>query len=430
MFIMNSFERPHVARLVRMLENDGAMRIVAITGPRQTGKTTIALQARRRLEASGRPCWYVPLDDPTPDEFHAPGLLDGVDTIPAGSSPDARWLVDIWESARRAAERVEQGLVLVLDEIQSIPRWSNVVKGLWDGDRRSERSLRIAILGSAPWSLLTGLHESLAGRFDPLPVAHWSLLEMARAFDLTLDEFVFLGGYPGSVHGRPGAWNLGAWRRHIARAITTPAIDRDIVQLTRVRKPALMRQLMDLAPRHSGQIMSYNKLLGQLRDAGNVTTVAQYLERLSDAGLVTGLSRYAPSPHRSRAASPKLNVLNTALMTAVSGYSMEEAMAVTDYWGRVVESAVGAHLWNTRDVGTRIHYWRDRAKRANEVDFVVDRGAHVLGIEVKSGRPGGASGLRAFRDRFPDARTLLVGTGGVPLNEFLSRSAEEWLEES
>ena len=332
-------------------------------------------------------------------------------------------------AGRRSGQ--SRGLVLILDEIQTIPRWSNVVKGLWDGDRRSRRPLKTVILGSAPWSLLTGLHESLAGRFDPLPVAHWSFREMARAFDFTLDEYLFLGGYPGSVHGRPGTWNLDAWQRHIVRAITTPAIDRDIVQLTRIRKPALMRQLMDLAPRHSGQIMSYNKLLGQLRDAGNVTTVAQYLGQLSDAGLITGLGRYAPSPHRSRAASPKLNVLNTALMTAVSGYSMEQAMAASDYWGRVVESAVGAHLWNTRGVATRIHYWRDRARRANEVDFVVERGPHLLGIEVKSGRRGGrTAGLDAFAKRFPHAKTLVVGTGGLPFNEFLSLDAEEWLNET
>lgn len=411
-----------------MLEEDEALRIIAITGPRQTGKTTIALQARKRLEASGRPCWYVPLDDPTPNESYAPGLLDGVDTIPAGGSRDDRWLVEIWESARRAAERAGGSLVLVLDEIQSIPRWSNVVKGLWDGDRRAERGLRVVLLGSAPWHMLTGLHESLAGRFNALPTSHWSLREMARAFNLTVEEYVFFGGYPGALMAMPEPERLAAWQDHIARAIIGPAIERDIVGLARVTKPALMRQLMALAPHYSGQLMSFNKLLGQLQDAGNTTTVARYLDLLSDAGLVTGLSRYTPAPHLGKASSPKLNVLNTALMTAPSAYTFEEARVDRSYWGRLVESAVGAHLFNTRATGTRLHYWRDPPL---EVDFVLARGPHLLGIEVKSGRTRRrTAGLDAFADRFPHANTMVVGTGGVPLNEFLSLEAEEWLDET
>ena len=410
-----------------MLENDEAMHVIAITGPRQTGKTTIALQARKRMEASGRPCWYVPLDDPAPDESLAPGLLDGVDTVPAGVARDERWLVEIWESARRAAARTDWGLVLVLDEIQNIPRWSNVVKGLWDGDRRAERPLRVVILGSAPWHMLTGLNESLAGRFTALPTSHWSLWEMAFAFDLTVEEYVFFGGYPGSLTAMPEPERLAAWQDHIARAIIGPAIERDIVGLTRVTKPALMRRLMDLATQYSGQLMSYNKLLGQLQDAGNTTTLARYLDLLSDAGLVTGLSRYTPAPHLGRGSSPKLNVLNTALMTAPSGYTFEEARADRSYWGRLVESSVGAHLHNTRATATRLHFWRDPP---HEVDFVIARGPHLLGIEVKSGKSGAASGLDAFADRFPDAGTVVVGTGGVPLNEFLSLGAEEWLDET
>ncbi|WP_419941983.1 ATP-binding protein [Candidatus Palauibacter sp.] len=400
------------------------MRIVAITGPRQTGKTTVARQVRSRLEGTGRMCWYVALDDPTPNESDAPGLLAGVDAIPTGSSQDEQWLVGIWERARRAAERLDRGLVLVLDEIQHIPGWSDVAKGLWDGDRRAERKLRVVILGSAPWQMLTGLHDSLAGRFRVMPTTHWSLGEMARAFDLTMDEYVFFGGYPGALPDVRGPERLAAWQDHMARAIVAPAIERDIVGLTRVTKPALMRQLMDLAPRYSGQLMSYNKLLGQLRDAGNTTTVARYLDLLSDAGLVTGLSRYTPAPHLGRASSPKLNVLNTALMTAPSGYTFEEARADRSYWGRLVESAVGAHLYNTRRTATQLRFWRDPP---HEVDFVISRGPHLLGIEVKSGKRRRASGLTAFGGRFPDARTMVVGTGGVPLNEFLSLSADEWL---
>ena len=402
------------------------MRIVAITGPRQTGKTTIAVRARHLLTESGYACWYVALDDPTPAEFPSLGPFDAIDAVPAGAAPDEQWLVELWKRARRASLRFERGLVLVLDEIQLVPRWSDIVKGLWDGDRRAEYPLRVVILGSAPWQMLTGLNESLAGRFDALPTTHWSLWEMATAFDLTVEEYLFFGGYPGALSHGPGAERLAAWRDHITRSIVAPAIDRDIVGLTRVRKPALMGQLMDLAPHYSGQLMSYNKLLGQLRDAGNTTTVAGYLDLLSNVGLVTALSRYTPAPHLGRASPPKLNVLNTALMTAPSGYTFEEARADRSYWGRIMESAVGAHLYNTRSTATRLHFWRNPP---HEVDFVIARGPHLLGIEVKSGKPRGRSGLDAFAERFPDAKTVVVGRGGIPPNEFLSLSADDWLEE-
>ena len=404
---MDAYERSHVRRMIELVKESPTMRIVALTGPRQTGKTTLAVRACQLLAESGYACWYVAMDDPTPAEFPSLGPLDAIDAVPVGAAPDEQWLVELWESARRASLRSERGLVLVLDEIQLVARWSSVVKGLWDGDRRAKYPLRVVILGSAPWRMLTGLNESLAGRFDALPTTHWSLREMATAFDLTVEEYLFFGGYPGALSDGSGTERLAAWRDHIARSIVSPAIDRDIVGLARVRKPALMRQLMDLAPQYSGQLMSYNKLLGQLREAGNTTTVARYLDLLSDAGLVTALSRYTPAPHVGRASPPKLNVLNTALMTAPSGYTFEEAQADRSYWGRLVESAVGAHLYNTRGTATRLHFWRDSP---HEVDFVIARGPHLLGIEVKSGRSRRQSGLDAFADRFRDARTVVVGT--------------------
>lgn len=403
------------------------MRMVAITGPRQAGKTTIALQARVQLTELGIPCWYVALDDPSSVKTDWLGLEEATGTGRGRALPDEQALVHIWERARRASRRSKRGLVLILDEIQLVPRWSNIVKGLWDGDRRAGYPLRAVVLGSAAWRMLTGLNESLVGRFDALPATHWSLREMAAAFDLTIEEYVFYGGYPGALSGGPAHTGLTDWQDHIMRSIVTPAIDRDIVGLRRVRKPELMRQLMDLAPHYSGQLISYNKLLGQLQDAGNTTTLARYLDLLADADLMTALSRYTAAPHLGMASSPKLNVLNTALMTAPSGYSFEQARADRSFWGRIVESAVGAHLFNTRSAVTRLHYWRDPP---HEVDFVIARGPHLLGVEVKSGRPRPYRGLDAFKTRFPEAKAIIVGANGIPLNEFLSLSADEWLGET
>ena len=403
------------------------MRLVAVTGPRQTGKTTMVLQALDDLERHGIPCGYAAVDDPTPHIAHFSIGLADPGTLVARHPPDPRWLVSTWERARAAADRSRRGAVIALDEVQRIPNWSSVVKGLWDGDRRTRCPLRVVILGSAPWAMLTGMHESLAGRFDPFPVSHWSLGEMQSAFELTLDEYMFFGGYPGAaIHIRDAA----RWRGYIRAAIVSPVIDRDILSLTRVAKPSLMRALMDLAPEYSGQVISYRKLQGQLEDAGNTTTLAHYLDLLADGGLVIGLEKHSAKPYLAKRSSPKLNVLNTAVMTAGYPYSFEHVRYDGAFWGRLCESAVGAHLHNTipPDRIIKLRYWRDGVR---EVDFVLVSGQRVVAIEVKSGRRrGGLAGLEAFTARFPGARRLVVGTGGVPFNEFLSEPADFWLEEA
>lgn len=405
---MTSFERPQVETVVRLLAEDPKRLVVAVTGPRQTGKTTIVRQA---LERVGLPSRYVAVDRPG-------------DPLAPPSRDDLGWLVRLWEHARREAEKTERGFVLALDEVQSIKGWSGAVKGLWDEDQATGCPVRAIVSGSAPWSMLTGLHESMVGRFFPVPVRHWSLPEMAEAFDFSMDEHLFFGGYPGAAHLRN---DLGAWRSYVQNTIVAPTIDRDIVALTRVNKPALMRRLMDLTPHYSGQVLSYNKMVGQLQDAGNTTTLARYLDLLSDAGLVTGLGNYSAKPHLGKASSPKLNVLNTAVMTAPTGYTFDEARADRGFWGRIVESAIGAHLHNSLRTATKLHYWR---RQSREVDFVLSRGPNVLGIEVKSGpRRAQLAGMDDFQERFPNARTLLVGAGGVPLNEFLSSPASYWLDE-
>lgn len=402
------------------------MRLVAVTGPRQTGKTTLVLQALSDLEKDGVPCWYLPVDDPTPDETSF-GIPSAGHVLVPGQTPGPEWLVSSWERARIAAERSPGGIVMVFDEIQRIPNWSGIVKGLWDRDRRTGCPLRVVILGSAPWAMLTGIHESLAGRFDPFPVAHWSLDEMQRAFGVTLEEYICFGGYPGAaIHIR----DPRRWRGYIGQAVMAPAVERDILSLTRVLKPSLMRGLLDLASGYSGQVVSYRKLQGQLDDAGNTTTLSHYLDLLAGAGLVAGLEKHSAKPHLVKRSSPKLNVLNTAVMTAGYPGSFEHLKYDRTFWGRLCESAVGAHLLNTLSPAgiVRLRYWRDAAC---EVDFVLASGRRLVAIEVKSGRRHGRlAGLTAFQSRFPNARLLVVGTGGVPLNEFFSEAAEYWMEEA
>ena len=390
-------------------------------GPRQTGKTTIVRQALEQIEQGNR---YLSVDEPDSLRLGIPSAPPAGEAVRLPQVRDTEWLVENWEDARRQAERLGRGFVLVFDEIQKIPNWSDTVKGLWDADRTRECPLHVVILGSAPLLMQSGLNESLAGRFEPVNVTHWSLREMSSAFGFGLSEYLYFGGYPGAARF---VRDPDRWRDYVLQALVEPNIERDILAMTRVEKPALLKRLFELGAAYSGQILSYNKMLGQLQDAGNVTTLARYLDLLSSAGLLMGLPKYANQPHRRRGSSPKLNVLNTALMTAGSGYSFEEAVADRTFWGRITESAVGAHLSNTATPDIGLFYWREIS---SEVDFVLRRGPRLVAIEVKSGlrKTTSTSGMAEFAKRFESVSSLVVGEGGVPLNEFLSVPANEWFE--
>ena len=415
---MDTFQRTY-ARLLAGRLREPPRRIIAVFGPRQTGKTTLVQQA---LATADQPTRYIDIDaagaSGTPPADQAASLR-----LPG--RVDAQWLVDTWEEARGEAWSSPDGLVLALDEIQRIAGWSETVKGLWDADRANDCPMHVIILGSAPLLMQSGLTESLAGRFETIRVNHWSFAEMSAAFDFDLPAYLYFGGYPGAARY---VGDETRWRDYVLGALVEPNIERDILAMTRVDKPALLKQLFHLGTEYSGQILSFNKMLGQLQDAGNTTTLARYLDLLATSGLLAGLAKYSPSLIRTRASTPKLNALNPALMTAGSGYSYADAQADRSYWGRVVESAVGAHLLNTAASNVRVYYWRDGV---DEVDFVLQRGPRIVAIEVKSGRiPRRPRGMEAFAQRFKPHRKVLVGEEGVPLNEFLMSPADHWFEES
>ena len=420
---MTSFQRPQVATLYSRL-TEPPRQLIALFGPRQTGKTTIVRQTLRQIDLESR---YLAVDEPVSDRFRVPTNTTEATFLSPHERDKERSrerLVENWEEARLKAEQFG-GFVLVFDEIQKVPQWSETVKGLWDADRARDCPLHVVILGSAPLLIQSELRESLAGRFEPIRVTHWSFTEMAEAFGFDLPTYIYFGGYPGaaSLVREPDRW-----RDYILGALVEPNIERDLLAMTRVDKPALLKRLFNLGTDCSGQILSYNKMLGQLQDAGNTTTLARYLDLLASAGLLAGLQQYRGGPASRRASSPKLNVLNTALMTADSGYSFTEAQADRSFWGRIVESAVGAHLFNTAASNIRLHYWRDRS---HEVDFVLQRGDQIVAVEVKSGaKMGSLRGMEEFADRFRPRRSLLVGEGEIPLNEFLTVPAHYWFEEA
>ena len=397
---MAPFRRAQYKILLQRLKEPRRF-IQVLAGPRQSGKTTIAEQALESLKVPAR---FASADEPA---------LKGTS-----------WIEQEWAAARLATQKPSSsGSLLVLDEIQKIPGWSETVKRLWDADSRSKLRLKVVLLGSSPLLIQKGLTESLAGRFESIPVTHWSFSEMQEAFGWNLDQYLYYGGYPGSamlIHDRE------RWAQYILQSLIETTIARDILLMTRVDKPALLRQLFHLGCSYSGQIVSYQKLVGQLQDAGNTTTLAHYLDLLQGAGMLAGLQKYAGKVLRRKGSSPKLVVLNTAFLSALAALSLAEVKRQPDLWGRIVESAVGAHLINS-SAGTpvRVYYWRESA---DEVDFVLQKGNSLLAIEVKSGRTRESlSGLARFSQLHKPKQKLLVGADGIPVQDFLSSPAMSWL---
>ena len=397
---MTSFKRHVYQTLLSRLQEPRRF-IQILSGPRQTGKTILSRQVMEDLQI---PAHYASADEPT--------------------LRDRAWIEQQWNIGRLKAkeEPKRKGALIVLDEIQKIPGWSGIIKHLWDQDTANKIPLKVVLLGSAPWLIQKGLTESLAGRFELIHVTHWSFSEIQKAFGWNLDQFLFYGGYPG---GADLIKEPNRWSRYIIDSLVETTISRDILLLTRVDKPALFRRLFQLGCDYSGQVLSYQKMIGQMQDAGNTTTLAHYLDLLSGAGMLTGLSKFAGQRVRQRGSSPKLLVLDTALLTASSPFTIVQARKESTFWGRVVETAVGAHLVNSV-MGTNIEvfYWRDRGK---EVDFVLRSGKTLVAIEVKSGlKKENLPGMESFLHQFKSAKALLVGEQGVPLEEFLSAPAAHW----
>lgn len=376
--------------------------IQVITGPRQVGKTRLSLQLKDAFPGESL---YESADEPT--------------------LRDTAWLAQVWETARRLAHEGgrRRKALLILDEIQKVPHWPETVKRLWDEDSRTDTPLQVLLLGSSQLLLQRGLSESLAGRFEVVRLSHWSFAEMKQAFGWDLETFLYFGGYPGS---HDLIKDLSRWRNYVLESLVETAISRDILLLARVDKPALLRRLFFLCCESSGQILSYQKMVGQLQDAGNTTTLAHYLDLLGGAGLVEGLPKFSPTRPRLRAASPKIQVLNNALMTAPLQISREDLRKDPAVWGRLVESAVGAHVANSaQDCGASVSYWREGGA---EVDFVLQWGKAVAAIEVKSGlKKQALPGMSAFYKTYPKARLVKVGEGRVPLEEFLSTPVRSWV---
>jgi hypothetical protein len=380
-----------------------------LAGPRQVGKTTLVGQVL--------------------NDISIPYTLEVADAV---NPKDSDWIHRVWESARATMQiRKEQERLLVIDEVQKIDNWSEVVKREWDEDSRRRVNLKVVLLGSSRLLLKRGMTESLAGRFELIRLGHWSLQEMRDAFGVTLDQYIYFGGYPGPA----GMIDKEKrWRKYIKDSLVAPAIEKDVIMTSNIYKPALMKQLFEVGCGYSAEILSLTKLMGQLQDAGNVTTLAAYLDILAECALLTGLQKYAHDDARKRGSVPKYQVYNNALLTAYKGHSFLADRTDTKLWGRWVESAIGTHILSmAEELDYKVYYWREPSRSKDEsdkeVDFIIDNDGELTAIEVKSGHRGTNSGLPAFVETFHPKRAFIVGTGGVSLEDFLSCDIESLLNQ-
>lgn len=379
------FTRGQLPDIVRRMEED-QYRIQVLSGPRQVGKTTLIKQALAKFPRSS---------------WHTADAVSGAGTV---------WLEQVWNAAR--LQTSDGPFILAIDEIQKISNWSETVKRLWDEDRFKDCRLKVWLLGSSRLLLQQGLSESLAGRFEVTNVPHWPFTEMEAAFGFSPEQYAWFGAYPGAADLIADETR---WKMYVRESLIESALNRDILLITRIDKPQLLRAVFEVGTAYSGQLLSYTKLLGQLQDAGNTVTLAHYLHLLDGAGLLTGLQKYSGDTAKQRASSPKFQTYNQALVQAYALSSFQNVLQDPGLWGRVVESAVGAHLLGFAHEGFKLSYWREGDA---EVDFIISWKGQTIALEIKSA--GGVSkGLDKFRKLFRPHRIYTTGRDGLDWKNLL-----------
>ncbi len=364
-----------------------------LVGPRQVGKTTLIKQLLAHTD--------IPYSFVTADNLYA---------------ADTTWIKREWSNARlQMLQSQRKEILFIVDEVQKVPNWSEAVKKEWDADSFADINVKVILLGSSRLLIQKGLTESLAGRYELTNVTHWSFNEMRDAFDWTLNQYIYFGGYPGSASLIS---DEERWKEYIRESLVETTLSKDILMLTRVDKPVLLKRLFDIGCRYSSQILSLSKIQGELQESGNLTTLSGYLTLLKEAGLLSGLEKYAADTIRKHASKPKLQVHNNALLAAGQASSFNALCNNPKEWGRFAESAIGSHLINSSlKYRFNVYYWN---KGDYEVDYVIEKGNDIIALEVKSGKDSANKGLSLFNEEFRPRGVYLIGTNGIPFDQFLS----------
>lgn len=365
--------------------------IQVVMGARQIGKSTVVKQVLK--------------------ELNAPYQFFSADNVPATNSA---WISNCWAAVRSLKESNEwDSIILIIDEIQKIANWSEVVKKEWDDDTFHDRNIKVLLLGSSRVLLEKGLSESLAGRFEEIRMSHWSYQEMKECFGFSLDQYLFYGGYPGAASLID---DNDRFQQYIQSSIIDATINKDILMDTPIGKPALLRQTFELGAAYSGSLLSLNKMLGSLQDAGNTATLAGYINLLDESGLLCGLQKFSIDMARRKASIPKLQVYNNALKMVYSSFTFEQAILDRKAWGHIFESGIGAYLVSQAFIHRfEVFYWREHN---DEVDFILRKKGSVVAIEVKSNAEKKTEGLNKFRQLFNPQSSFIVGDGGIGVEDF------------
>jgi predicted AAA+ superfamily ATPase len=317
--------------------------IVSLTGPRQSGKTTLAQQC-----FADKP--YVSLEDPDTREYALHDPRSFLAQFPDGA---------------------------VLDEIQRCPDLFSYLQGIVDRDGRMGL---FVLTGSQQFGLKAGISQSLAGRVGMLHLLPLSQYELQSAGYLpaTLDDYLYKGAYP-PVYVRP----VEAFQWY-ANYVST-YLERDVRQLVNVQDMATFQRFLRVCAHHVGQLVNLTQLAN---DCGiSQKTVESWLSVLEASYLVVRLQPWYRNFNKRMVKTPKLYFYDTGLVCWLLGIREPGQVQFHAMRGALFENLVVSechkHLYN---LGERpeIWFWRDRS--GHEVDLVIERGAQFWAVEVKSGQ--------------------------------------------
>lgn len=380
-------------KIIKSRLNEPRRFIQVVMGARQVGKSTVVKQVLKDL--------------------NTPYKLFSADNVPATTNA---WISNCWAAVRSLKESNGwDSAILVIDEIQKIANWSEAIKKEWDDDTFHDCNIKVLILGSSRVLLEKGLSESLAGRFEEIRMSHWSYIEMKECFGLSLNRYLFYGGYPGAASLID---DEERFKQYIQSAIIDATINKDILMDTPIGKPALLRQTFELAAAYSGELLSLNKMLGSLQDAGNTATLSGYMNLLNESCLMCGLQKFSIDTARRKASIPKLQVYNNALKMVYSPLTFEQAITDRKAWGRIFESGIGAYIVSKAFTHRfEVFYWKERNC---DVDFILRKKGTIVALEVKSNAEKRTEGLEMFNRLFQPTASFIIGDGGISAEEFLS----------
>ena len=351
--------------------------IQIVQGPRQVGKTTGVLLF---LKSQKQTYHYTSTD----------GVLEG----------GVSWILNQWQKARD-----KKATYFVIDEIQKIDRWSEAIKQIWDQQERENsknKKIKFILLGSSSLKIQKGLTESLAGRYQTVNVHHWNFVETKKLISIPLNQFLEVGGYPGSYRFLK---KRDKFEHFIKNSIIEPAVNMDILSFSHVQKPALFKQVFEILCGYPAQEISYTKLLGQLQDRGNTDLIKTYISFYEQAFLFKSLEKFSNKPIKTKSSSPKI----LPLCPCFSLFAPHQNLTT-----RVFEATVGAQLSRLQG---ELYYWRERSK---EIDFVFYFKKRIYAIEVKFGKKKTASGMECFLKQFKNAVPVFINQENYEL--FLSNT--------